>query len=75
MATLAERLAAAEAAYHDLQLGKAFVEVRDANGESHRYLPANRAALEAYIVSLKRQIDDEAAGATPLSGPMRPFYA
>lgn len=53
MATLAERLVEAEAAYHDLQLGKAMVEFRDANGESVRYTAANRRELKIYIDNLK----------------------
>ena len=69
MATLTERLTEAEAAYHDLLIGKAVVEVRDANGETIRYTLANRAALSAYIEDLKRQI-----GSVSVSGPMRPFF-
>jgi hypothetical protein len=62
MATLAERLAEAEAAYHDLVIGKAVVEVRDANGQTLRYTQANRAAMAAYIQDLKRQIDSTGHG-------------
>ncbi|WP_425102162.1 gpW family head-tail joining protein [Tropicibacter sp. S64] len=39
MATLAERLAEAENALHDLLLGQQSVEVRDSNGESVRFTP------------------------------------
>ncbi|BBU54062.1 hypothetical protein KU6B_03270 [Mameliella alba] len=59
MATLAERLAEAENALHDLLLGQQSVEVRDSNGESVRFTPAKREALRAYI----RQLTDEIAGA------------
>lgn len=57
MATLQERLTAAEAAYEALLLGKSVVEFRDSNGEMVRYGPANRSALAAYIANLKNQIN------------------
>ncbi|MBH0113275.1 phage tail protein [Novosphingobium sp. YJ-S2-02] len=69
MATLQERLDEAEAAFHDLLIGKAVAEVRDANGETIRYTQTNRAALSAYIADLKRQL-----GTTSVSGPLRPFF-
>lgn len=56
MATLAERLIAAETAYEALLLGKSVVEFRDSNGEMVRYGIANRAALAAHIANLKNQI-------------------
>jgi len=56
MATLQERLDEAEAAYHDLVIGKAVAECRDANGETLRYNQTTRAALASYIADLKRQI-------------------
>jgi len=62
MATLQERLTEAEAAYHDLLIGKAAVEVRDSNGETVRYTSANRAALASYIADLKRQINETSSG-------------
>jgi len=62
MATIRERLNEAEAAYHDLQIGKAVVEVRDSNGESVRYTLANSARLSAYIQDLKRQISGTSSG-------------
>ena len=65
MATLQERLAEAEDAYHALSIGRSVAEVRDANGESLRYTAANSGKLAAYIADLKRQIGD-----TPQSGPM-----
>lgn len=70
MATLQERLTEAEAAYHDLQLGKAAVEFRDANGELTRYTAANSARLARYIESLKAQI----AVSTAEQAPLRPFF-
>lgn len=57
MATLAERLNAAEEAYEALLLGKSVVEFRDSNGEMVRYGLANRGALAAHIQSLKQQIN------------------
>lgn len=62
MATLQERLTEAEAAYHDLLIGKAAVEVRDANGETIRYSSANAGRLAAYIADLKRQINGTRTG-------------
>lgn len=55
--TLQERLADAENAYHDLQTGKAVVEVVDQNGEKVRYNVANSSRLLIYISSLKSQIN------------------
>lgn len=74
MATLTDQLAEAQAAYHDLQLGKAVRVYVDQNGERVEYSVANRSALLAYINDLKQQIADEAAGATPCKGPMRPYF-
>lgn len=64
MATQSERLYEAENAYHELMLGKAVVEFRDANGESMRYDRASAPRLLAYIERLKTQI------AAVASGPM-----
>ena len=66
--TLSERLADAEAKYHALMVGAAFVEVRDANGEMVRYKAANKADLAAYINDLKRQL-----GVGPTNRPMGVF--
>lgn len=68
MATLTERLVEAEAAYHDLQIGKAVVRVRDSNGEEVTYNQTTRLNLRAYIEDLKLEI----AGSTcRITGPMR----
>lgn len=72
MATLAQRLAEAEVAYHALLTGKAVVEVRDQNGESVVYQQANRAALAAYVTDLKRQIGSSAGQSE--TGPMRVIF-
>ena len=69
MATLAERLADAEAAQHALLTGTAVVELRDQNGETVKYNAATRSGLAAYIESLRRQI----SGRTVQTGPMRVF--
>lgn len=66
MATLQERLDEAEAAYHALQLGQSAVEVRDSDGSSVRYTPANSGRLLAYIADLKSQL-----GTGEFTGPMR----
>ena len=71
MATRAQRLVEAEAAYHDLLLGKAVVEFRDQNGEMLRYGQANRTALRGYIAQLKLEIAAEANGTTVDEGPLR----
>lgn len=70
MATLQERLEQAEAAYHDLMIGKAAIDLTDSNGERVRFYAdsASRATLRAYIDDLKRQL-----GILTVSGPMRPM--
>lgn len=62
MATLAEKLVEAEAAYHALMLGQSARTVMDASGERVEYTAANASRLAAYIEELKQQI---AAGNTP----------
>ena len=69
MATIQERLTEAEDAYHALQTGSSAVEVRDSDGGSVRYTPANSARLFAYIQDLKRQL-----GTAEYSGPMRVIF-
>ena len=64
--TLIERLADAEAAYHNLLTGVSVVEITDQNGEKMRYTPINRGALATYIADLKRQINGGNANA-PMS--------
>jgi len=54
MATLAEQLAEAKAAYHDLRLGKAVVEVRDSSGEFLKYDKTSKGDLLAYIAERKK---------------------
>lgn len=55
MATLAEQLTEARAAYHRLQLGELAVSFRDGNGEQVEYNRASAPRLAAYINDLERQ--------------------
>lgn len=52
-----DRLDEANAAYHDLQIGKAPASVRDSNGEEIRYTQTNPTALVAYIALLESQLN------------------
>ena len=70
--TLEERLADAEAQYHDLVTGQQAKVFVDSNGERVEYSMANRADLAKYIQSLKDQITD-AAGRARVRGPMRVY--
>jgi hypothetical protein len=56
MATLADQLDEARAAYHALQTGNKPVQFRDSNGELVIYAPANIAKLASYIRDLEQQI-------------------
>jgi len=67
LATVQERLDAAEAAYHTLMLGQSARVVVDQNGERVEYTPANSTKLAAYINELKRQLG------TIVVGPMNVF--
>lgn len=69
MATLAEQLVEAEAAYHSLMTGTMPRVFVDQNGERLEYVSANASKLAAYIQSLKDQIAGTQSGA-----PMRPFF-
>lgn len=66
--TASEKLAAAEAAYHDLMTGRAVRVFQDQNGERVEYTVANASRLLIYINDLKRQI-----GSGIPVGPMRVF--
>lgn len=65
MATLAEKLADAETAYHALMTGRQVRVFVDQNGERVEYSAVTAAKLAQYITDLKRQI----SGAR--LGPMR----
>lgn len=59
MATNAELLVEAEAAYHSLMIGGAVRVVVDRNGERVEFTSANSKLLYGYIQELKRLIDLE----------------
>lgn len=63
MATVAEQLAEAQAAYHELVMGKAPRVVVDMSGERVEFVAANRQQLYLYIQSLQAQL------ATPVTPP------
>lgn len=69
MATNAQLLAEAEAAYHSLMIGASARVVVDQNGERVEYTAANAPRLQAYITSLKNLIADE-AGIVRVRGPL-----
>lgn len=62
MATLQDRLAEAELAYHNLMTGQLARVIIDQNNEQVQYTTATAATLYAYIQSLKSQIAQCAAG-------------
>ena len=77
LASAADRLAEAQAAYHDLSIGKAAVEVRNSSGESVRFTMANASRLRAYIDDLRHEVAGTTARRRPaqtdlrtVSGPM-----
>lgn len=70
--TTEELLREAKIAYHALQTGRGVVEVRDSNGESVRYSPANASRLKDYIDELTRELN---GGVMPVVRPMRPMWA
>ena len=72
MATTAELLSEAKAAYHRLVTGAAAVEIRDSNGESIRYTSANASRLKAYIAELEGEL---AGTRTTARRPLRPVWA
>lgn len=51
-----QQLTEAEAARHALLTGKALVSLNGPNGRQLQYAPADLAALETYIVQLKREL-------------------
>lgn len=73
MATNAELLTQAQAAYHDLMIGVSARVVVDQNGERVEYTAANASRLQAYITSLQNLISDT-DGVTRTKGPLRPVF-
>ena len=65
-ATYTRRLSEAEDALHRLNIGQAFVEIRDQNGEIAKYTPANATRLRAYIYEMKVKL-----GLAAVAGPMK----
>lgn len=50
----------AEAAYHELMLGRGVVELRDQNGETVRYSQTRKADLYGYILQLRQELGQSA---------------
>jgi hypothetical protein len=69
--TLAEMLVDAEAAYHDLQLGRSARVFVDQNGERVEYTAANRRDLARYIEELKAKI---AGRSVHYGGPLKAVF-
>lgn len=53
---ITERLKEARDAMHALNLGQNAVEIRDSNGDSIRYTPANASRLKQYIYELEAML-------------------
>lgn len=66
MASLTDQLAEAQAAYHDLTIGKAVAEFRDSNGEIVKYSQARKSDLANYIADLKAQITPTTVSRAPM---------
>lgn len=73
MATNAEKLVEAEAAYHNLMVNGAVRVVVDQNGERVEYTAVNAPRLLAYIADLKALIAAE-AGVYVSRGPARVIF-
>lgn len=67
--TIQQKLDAAEAAYHDLMIGRSARVVVDQNGERVEYTAANAARLRSYIDDLKAQI-----GTVNARGPLNVWF-
>lgn len=67
----AEKLAEAEDALHDLNLGNSVRVFVDQNGERVEYTAANSGRLRQYVEQLKQSIAAEKG--TKTSGPLRMF--
>lgn len=61
-ATLTAQLTEAEAALHDLRLGRAAVQVRTSDGKSVSYAAADAGQLQAYVNGLRRQLGQRRRG-------------
>lgn len=67
--TTAQKLVAAEQAYHEIMTGEAVSRFVDQNGESVSYSKVNIGKLEAYIAKLKAEIANPDGIA--IRGPLR----
>jgi hypothetical protein len=63
----AQKLEAAEAAYHDLMTGRSARVVVDRNGERVEFTAANASRLASYIQELKKAIDPTSVVRGPLN--------
>lgn len=70
MATTQEMLDEAVAARHRILIGAKEVSVSSSSGKSVTYDKTNLAALESYIVSLRRQL----GLSTGVTGPIFPIF-
>lgn len=70
---IADDLASAKLALHQLLTGKSVAQFRDSNGEFVSYGKTDIASLRAYITELQAAID-AAAGVRRPGGPMRIFF-
>lgn len=66
---LNQRLAEAEKAYHDLNLGLSARVVVDQNGERVEFTAANRTGLYNYIQELKNKLGCNTIAGRPNNGP------
>ena len=74
IAEITQRLTEARAALHALHLGQSAVEVRDSNGDSVRYTPANASRLRAYIAELEQALKNDSAATARGRRPMVPTW-
>lgn len=74
IADITSRLAEARDAHHLLQIGQAAVEVRDSNGDTVRYSPANASRLRAYIAELEQLLKGNASANHRSRRPMVPTW-
>jgi len=64
LATLQSRLNAAEAALHELAIGRRAVKIEFEGGEAVTYTAANREDLQTYVSQLRRELALVTRGAT-----------
>ena len=68
--TVAQLLAEAKEAYHQLMTGRSVVQVRDQNGETIQYTPISASRLQDYITQLEDQLNPRSR----VNRPMRPWF-